>query len=49
MSPVPITPNLKLITEEQHWFWALTFLKQTIEQLIERVERVGKKPHLSCA
>ena len=30
MSPVLITPDLELNTEEQHWFLVLTFLKQII-------------------
>ena len=35
--PVPVTPDLKLNIEEQHWFWALTLLKQIIVQVVERM------------
>ena len=41
MSPVTKTHDLELNTEQQHWFWALTFLKQIIAQV---VERVGEHP-----
>ena len=37
MSPVPKTPDLGLSTEEQYWFWALTFLRQIITQVVEAV------------
>ena len=45
MSPVPTTPDLEPSTEEQHWFWALTFLRQIILQV---VEKLVKTPPLLC-
>ena len=45
MSPVLKTPDNELSTEQQHWFWALTFLRNIILQVVES----GQKPHLSCA
>ena len=44
MSPVPKTPNLKPNTEEQHWFLALTFLKQIIAQVVEGVGENSTSP-----
>ena len=44
MLPVPKTPNLKLNTEEQHWFWALTFQKQIILLVVERVSKDSTSP-----
>ena len=37
MPPIPITPDLKLSAEDQHWLGALTFLGQVLTQVLERL------------
>ena len=39
--PVPKTPDLKPSTEEQHWFWALTFVDEIVMQV---VKKMGESP-----
>ena len=41
MLPVPKHLTLNQVQKEQHWVWALIFLRQIILQI---VERVGENP-----
>ena len=44
MSPILRTPYLESSAEDQHWLWVLTFLKQIIRQVIERVGEKSTSP-----